>query len=156
MTPSSPNNAHLLSPPNRKPCRRFVSRSKHKRRVQRKNRTPPTPLLTNLSSLQLPKSCETLLNKGLNFVPTPTTVNTTLFEANIQRFNRKIRWMEYFHSNSPDDDTNSDTTASPNIFKHLKYNFPPSSHNPLRSLLNFLDSIHDDILHSELNKVHPM
>ena len=57
--------------------------------------------------------------------------------------------MEYFHSNSPDDDTNSDTAASPNIFKHLKYNFPPSSHNPLRSLLNFLASIDDDILRSE-------
>ena len=68
-----------------------------------KNRTPPTSLLTNVSFLQLPKSCEILLNKDLNFVPTPTTVNTTLIEVNIKRFNRKIRWMEYFHSNSPDE-----------------------------------------------------
>ena len=51
----------------------------------------------------LPKSCETLLNKGLNFVPTPTTVNTTLIEVNIKRFNRMIIWMEYFHSNSSDE-----------------------------------------------------
>jgi hypothetical protein len=95
----------------------------------------------------------------LNFVPTPNTVNTTQIEANMKRFNRKIRWMEFFHTKASDEDstTESDTpTAStPTIFKHVKHNLPPNSHHPPRPLLNFLDSIHDDILHSNLTKIHP-
>ena len=39
------------------------------------------------------------------------------------------------------------------MFKQTKTNLPKAS--PPKSLQNFLDSVHDDILHSPLNKVSP-
>ena len=133
------------APSHKRPCRRFLPRHQYTRKAQKSVRTPPKPLVTNFSDFPLEGT----------FVPTPKTVNTTQIEANIQRFNRSVRWAEYFSHISTDDDSNSPLTPSgpKQIFRKIKHNLPKSP--PPRALQSFLDSVHDDILYSPLNKISP-
>ena len=48
----------------------------------------------------------------------------------------------------------SNTNSNPErVFKTVKHNLPKSA--PPKALQTFLDSVHDDILHTPLNKVSP-
>ena len=81
-------------------------------------------LVTNCSSFQLTESQDKLLSRGLNFVPTPSSVNKSLMMARWQRFVRAVRWMEFWHGKLKGD---KGDTEPKKVFKKVKGNLPPYS-----------------------------
>ena len=76
--------------------------------------------------------------------------NTTQIVANLEKFNRKVRWSEFFAENEL---TSSEChTKKRNIFKIEKFNLPKQPHSTHTK--TFLTNIKDDILYSSLNKTH--
>ena len=107
-------------------------------------------LVTNCSSFTLTDAQDRLLSRGLNFVPTPKSVNKSLILARWQRFVRTVRWKEFWHGKSQGEAT----AAGPKtVFKKLKSNLPP--YNPPRHLNTFIQASRDDVLLAPLNEVHP-
>ena len=90
-----------------------------------------------------------MLNLGLNYVPSRSAPNTTQILANLQHFNRRVRWAEYWAGR----DKPEENVSKPiQLFKQVKTNYPKVQ--PSTYVRNFLENIKDDILYSSLNKVH--
>ncbi|XP_070573541.1 uncharacterized protein [Ptychodera flava] len=81
-------------------------------------RNPST--IVNLTQTQLTDDEKSLLEKGLSFSPTPTKINKTLLETDMNTFHRRLRLAEFFHSDG-DDET---PTYDDNPF-HKKSSFMP-------------------------------
>ena len=56
----------------------------------------PLDLDHNLSDFELTEPMKSLLNHGLGFVPTPKTINITQTLAELDKYNRRMRWTEFF------------------------------------------------------------
>ena len=89
--------------------RRFIKKSKYKRK-QRTNANKKINLIHNFSSLTLSEQAKSLLNKGLNFCPTPKSVNTTQLLADMYRMERKFSWRHFYFGAS------NETSAKKNEF----------------------------------------
>ena len=107
-------------------------------------------LVTNCSSYQLTEEQDRLLSRGLNFVPSPKSINKSLMLAQWQRFVRVIRWREWWHGKLEAD--NKETEPS-RVFKKIKTNLPP--YNPPKHLKTFIQAAKDDIFMAPLNESHP-
>ena len=85
-----------------------------------------------------------LLNKGLNFTITPLKLNITQILVDWQKFERKMRWREYF--------ADSASSFKPSIFpKSDKTNLPKEK--PPKPLEMFLSASKSDLLGSlKLNR----
>ena len=150
-TSQQSNLSPTAQPAKQKRCRRFLPRTQYRRKIVRLTKIPITPLASNFSDFSFEGTkCESLLNLGLNFVPTPKSVNT-----NIRWFNRSVRWAEFFCKDQADTDTSTSsvTEGPPQIFKNIKTTVPKSPQP--RHLQTFLDAVHDDILLAPLNKISP-
>ena len=132
--------------------RHFTPRAKH-RRIQQKKANKPLPnLVTNFSSFKIEGTpCEEVLSLGLNFVPARPAPNTTKIAANLQKFQRGVRWAEVNADREKDAESNS--PGQQNIFKVTKVNYPKSQ--PSNHVKRFYENISEDILYSPLNTFYP-
>ena len=106
----------LKSQKSNKNPRKFIKKSVWTRR-QRKFRNKGVCLYFNYSNIKITKAMDNLLNRGLNFSPTPGKVNITELLVDIDKFIRTHLWKEYFFDNQP-------IGSKPPIVKNAKTNLP--------------------------------
>jgi hypothetical protein len=83
--------------------RRFIKRSAWKRTQDKKNKTQISAVY-NHSSIKLTPAMETVLNRGLNFCVTPLSLNITNVLVDHRKFERSIKWKEFFANQNEDED----------------------------------------------------
>jgi hypothetical protein len=93
---------------------------------------------------------KTILNRGLNFCVTPLKLNITEVLVDYRKYERKIKWVEFF-SNQEDDDT-QEVPKNPAIFQKEKSNLPPNTSTAVKT---FLNSVKSEIAGTKYNKPHP-
>ena len=145
-----PNGIVHVDKSKKKKSRKFIPKSKYRRLQKKKIQKPLRGLVTNYSDFPIVGTpCESVLNLGLNYVPSRSAPNTTQILANLQHFNRRVRWAEYWAGR----DKPEENVSKPiQLFKQVKTNYPKVQ--PSTYVRNFLENIKDDILYSSLNKVH--
>ena len=96
----------------------------------------------------------TLLNRGLSFVPVPGEVNKSGLIADISRYERSMKWRDYFFEEEPHESDgeigNEEDTQPRDIFKQKKFNLPPTKAHP--GLSDYLSAVKSDIMGSCNNK----
>ena len=125
---------------NKKNKRSFTKRQVWTRR-QRKFRNKGVCLYFNYSNLEITQSMDKLLNRGLNFSPTPRKVNVTELLIDIDKFIRTHLWKEYFFLNQPPE-------KKPPIVKNEKTNLPKNHRTP-ENLKRFLNATTSELLDSK-------
>jgi hypothetical protein len=145
----TPNTSNVADDsPKKKNNRSFMKRSRYKRYHKKLNRRALPSLVNNFSSLKLDENMESLLNKSLNFVPTPKRLDKTNIEAGLQKFKRSLLWHEYWHDSV--NSTQSDNNKLKQVFfDKSKTNLPPSSHHIPVELSRFIHAVHSDIVGSK-------
>ena len=94
--------------------------------------------------MTLTSSMSKVLNRGLNFCVTPETINITELLVDYRKFERKMKWREFFH------DKEEDTVDYiPPIFPTEKSNLPPKGGTLLN---NFLIGVKSELTGTKLNK----
>jgi hypothetical protein len=88
-----------------------------------------------------------ILNRGLNFCVTPNSPNVTDLLVDYRKFERKMRWKEFFH-----DKEDEDNIYIPPIFPQEKSNLPPKGGTPLN---NFLIGVKSELTGTKFNKSKP-
>ena len=83
----------------------LLHRQRRHRRFRRTQHQPqpttPTNTVVNLSSSSITSAEHKLLSKGLNFCPTPPTVNQTELSQDLTDYYRRIRLQEFFLDSAP-------------------------------------------------------
>ena len=124
--------------------RRFVKRTQW-RKKQQKLKTKQMTAIYNYSNLVLTNSMSRILNRGLNFCVTPTNLNVTEMLVDYRKFERKMKWKEFFS-----DKETEDQVVVPVVFPKEKSNLPPKGGAPLN---NFLIGVKSELTGTQLNKV---
>ena len=99
-------------------------------------------IIVNLSDYVLNASEESLLRKGLKFVPTPTKLNRTELAVDTKKYSRRARLKEFF-AEQPD------STTTTNKFKKSTFT-PPYGRD--RTLDNYLHTLENTIQGIKANK----
>ena len=122
--------------------RRFIKRSKYKKwkRMQSMKNLPD--LVHNLSDFELTQPMISLFNRGLGFVPTPKSINISQTMAELDKYNRRMKWNEFFFEK----EIEQDPDLPLNVFCREKTNLPKIK--PPNSLNVYLGAIRSDILGS--------
>ena len=81
--------------------RRFVKRTKW-RNLQKKKQSQQITAIYNYSTMTLTSAMSKVLNRGLNFCVTPETINVTELLVDYRKFERKMKWREFFHDKEED------------------------------------------------------
>ncbi|XP_071124035.1 uncharacterized protein [Mytilus edulis] len=144
------------------PSIRPSTKSKKKprnRRFKRKIRVPmdPNNTVVNLSSVSLSEDETKVLSKGLNFCPTPNSIDNMKLGDDLDNFARTLRIKEYFGNKDKELDNEEDTDTSDSeeeiIIPHFK---KKSSWIPKPSksatLEDVIDKIKSDVVHLASNK----
>ena len=76
--------------------RRFVPRRKYQQWKKVEATKKNLGLIHNFSDINLSNGMISLLNKGPGFVPLEHTLNVTQTMADLNKYERRIRWCEYF------------------------------------------------------------
>ena len=77
--------------------RKFVHRARFQRQVRAKRGTPVKPLWTNYSRVhEITPAQSKFLNLGPNFCDMPKKFNRTEVEASLLRWERSMRWREFW------------------------------------------------------------
>ena len=134
--------------------RRFIKRSKYRRKMKRLSQKPLDDLVINYSDHVLTSDEISLFNKHLNFVPLPKKLNITSLSYDVKRFSRSMRWREAIDLNPDIFSENSDTNNIPEFSVPVKkFNLP--SCQPTKTLSNFLYGIESDLMFNQKKKVFP-
>ena len=105
--------------------------------------------MINLSSVNLTESEKSLLERGLNFCPTPQNIDWNELNADLTDFKRRLRLKHYFHENNNKEHDNTDTnTETSNKYKKS------SGWTPKRGLDPALDSYIDKV-EQDINNIQP-
>jgi hypothetical protein len=128
--------------------RRFIKRSKWKR-IQDRKKKETISAVYNHSSLNLTEAMTKILNRGLNFCVTPLTLNLTEVLVDYRKYERKVKWVEFFSDQNEDNDPDTEIEWKPEIFRKEKSNLPPNTSNAVKT---FLNSVKSDITGSTFNK----
>jgi hypothetical protein len=116
--------------------------------MQDKKKTKTVSAIYNQSSITLTKPMESLLNRGLNFCVTPHNINRTEILVDYRKFERSMKWREFFSDQEKEDQNN----PKPEMFKTEKTNLPPKSSQTLQ---NFLTGIKSEMMGTAPNKSRP-
>ena len=109
----------MLIPKSRKKNRRGSQRrAKYRKRMNKEKSKTPISVVFNYSNIELTSSMIKLLNRGLNFCVMPAKVNLSKLMSDFRKFERKMRWTEFFSEKK------DDCTYDPPIFKIEKQNLP--------------------------------
>ena len=95
--------------------RKWIKRSQYQRLSRKKNKANIT-MVYNYSSITLTDAMEKLLNRGLNFSPTPKNLDFTQLLVDFKYFARNMFWTEFFW------DMEQREEQKPGIFKKAKKN----------------------------------
>ena len=97
---------------------------------------------------------EKLLNRGLNFCITPLKLNLTEILVDWRKFERKMRWREFFADMEISDEEKEKAREllKKEIFKKEKTNLPPLGSKNLR---NFLTAAKSELIGTNPNKIRP-
>ena len=129
----------VLIPKSRKKNRRGSQRrAKYRKRMNKEKSKTPISVVFNYSNIELTPSMIKLLNRGLNFCVMPAKVNLSKLMSDFRKFERKMRWTEFFSEKK------DDSTYDPPIFKIEKQNLPKNHVQP-RLLQVFHSSIEVDL-----------
>ena len=138
--------------------RRFVPRRKYHKWKKIESTKRNLDLIHNFSSINLSSDMISLLNKGPGFVPVEKSLNITQTMADISRYDRRMKWHEYFSHEEQENiqkdlnvsfvttDFEEDKESIQSIFKSEKCNLPKSK--VPQSLSTFLAAVKSDILGS--------
>ena len=63
---------------------------------KKKKKQKPITAVYNYSTLTLTDSMQKGINRGLNFCVTPINLNITEMLVNFRKFERKLKWKEFF------------------------------------------------------------
>ena len=136
VEPPITNGSNVDNTSGKKRQRRFLKRSRYRRKLKKLSKKPMQNLCMNYSSLELSEDQRSLLNRHLSFVPVPKKVNKTQLLYDVKRFSRSMRWKEFFGE--------ADTQQSDAIFSVKKHNLPKNA--PSKALEKFLYGVETDIL----------
>ena len=126
---------------------KWIKRSKWKR-LKKKQQTQKVSVVFNYSSLDLTEPMTNLLNRGLNFSITPQFLNLSQVLVDFTKFERKIRWKEFFAGSDQKE-------YIPPLFKKEKTNLPRNHKTP-ENLKMFIHGVKSELLDPEnRNKVRP-
>ena len=100
----------------------------------------------NFSSLQLSDAAKSLLNKGLNFCPTPKGINTTQLFADMFRMERKFAANHFFRNKNSEPKVNEKYPFSSKN-TNLPYEYP-------NEIKEFVTAVKSELLGTEFEKVH--
>jgi len=114
------------NPPKQK--RKWIKKSKWKR-LKRKQSRKKLNVVFNYSGIELSQDMENLLNRGLSFAITPLSLNLSQVLVDFSKFERKLRWREFFATQEDDHE------YQPSIFRKEKTNLP-RNHKPPEELPN--------------------
>ena len=128
-----------------KKTRRFIKRSKYRRKLRKWGKKKLEPIYTNYSDHILTEHEKKVLSKHTSFSPLPEKVNKTQLQYEMNIFSRHLKWGEHFNQN----DFNSDKSKP--IFQIKKHNLP--DHPPSRTLSNFIYGVESDLLSLPMKKV---
>ena len=131
---------------NKKPPRRWIPKSKF-RRMNKAKLKEQINLINNLSDLNLTDNMKRLLNKGLNFCPSPKNVNITQISADCFHLERNMAWKYVFHSIDPPDD--EEHVKTPFDEKRNKINLPKHFPEPIST---FTESVRSELIGAQHNK----
>ena len=134
-----------------KKSRKFVKRTKYRRKIKRQNKSLNS-LVTNYSNIELTKDMSNLLNRGLNFAVTPKSVNTTDIHAGFQKLGRSMRWRETLYKEDDIDNSASEPLPAKQPWHKAKFSFPRAA--PSTDLNTFINGSLACVLGSDLNKIH--
>ena len=122
------------------------SRLKSKKKSKSEKKCPIS-VVFNYSSLELTKPMLTLLNRGLNFVVKPLSVELSKVLTDFKKFERKLIWREFFHDKDNDE-------YIPPVFKEEKTNLPRNHPLP-KGLQKFSNTVECNLQDkSQWNKEH--
>jgi hypothetical protein len=82
--------------------RRFVKRTWW-RNIQKKKKSEQITAVYNYSNISLTSAMSKVPNRGLNFYVTLDNLNVTEMLVDYRKFERKMRWKEFFHDKEEDD-----------------------------------------------------
>ena len=133
---------------NKRRNRRWIPRSKYKR-IQSKKLKARINFVYNFSSLELSDAAQSLLNKGLNFCPTPKGINTTQLYADMFRMERKFAWKHFFKNKSTEP---KESEKFPFSTKSRNTNVPKEYPAEIKE---FVASVKSELLGTDFIKVHP-
>jgi hypothetical protein len=122
---SSPENEEKKG----KKHRRFVKRNTWKR-TQDKKKMETITAVYNYSDLTLTEGMTKILNRGLNFCITPILLNITEILVAYRKFERKMKWKDFFADQNPDETKE----WKQGIFPKEKTNLPARNS---KNLVNF-------------------
>ena len=83
-----------------------------------------------------------LLNKNLNFCPTPGNYDSTAFKHDIKKFTRKIKLKAHFATTNSEDQTNEQTQKEFYIRNPNSTWEPTNNHHTIKS---FIEAVNNDI-----------
>lgn len=148
-----PNPDGYKAPTKTSKNRRFMKRNKY-RKWKKREAQKKVNLITNLSDFTLNEDMTNLLNRGLSFVPCPKGVNKSQLVADLSRYERNMKWKEYFFQDEPQEsnDNSEEETGPKDLFKQKKSNLPPTKAPP--ALRDYLSAVRSDILGSIKKGVH--
>lgn len=144
-----------------KPCKNVKSTYKGIRKNSReKNRTAAIEtkgtasrtmaghVVTNLSSKTLSVQQESLLRKGLSYVPTRENIDTTKLLTDLAEWERRMRLREYFYKEGEHQEMKEEVPE----WKKKKSNFTPEQGRS-KWLDAYIDAVKDDIVSNLQRKI---
>ena len=137
----------IQNPKKQTRTRRFVKRNKFKRWKQQEARKQIN-LVKNLSDYPMTNDMFSLLNRGLSFVITPSYANKTEVKADIQSYQRTLRWKEFHYGESLSEDSDTEQENSPKSYLKAKKksNLPPGPPPP--ALDTYIKAVESDVMGS--------
>ena len=128
--------------------RRWIRNNKY-RRLKNKKLKSKINFVYNFSDLELSDAAKSLLNKGLNFCPTPKGINTTQLYADMFRMERKFAWKHFFKTKSIEP---KESEKFPFSTKIKNTNVPKEYPTEIKE---FVASVKSELLGTDFIKVHP-
>ena len=117
--------------------------------MQDRNKKATTTAVYNYSDIVLTPDMESLLNRGLNFCVDPLKLNITDILMQWRKFERKMRWKEFFNDFEIPNEEKEKNSWKKEIFPKEKSNLPPKGS---KNLSNFLIGAKSELLGTKPNK----
>ena len=106
--------------------------------MTRKLKKQGISMVYNFSSITLTPEMESVLNRGMNFCPTPDKLDFTQVLADHNRFARTMFWTEFWANVTDPPEWN------PGIFRKKKTNLP-KNHPPPAALKTFISATRSEL-----------
>jgi hypothetical protein len=90
------------------------------RRKQIKKTKEQITAIYNHSNLTLTEAMKKILNRGLNFCVSPLTLNITNILVEYRKYERTVKWVEFFADKDTESDSDTESNWKKEIFPQEK------------------------------------